>query len=59
MERTSNGNLSIAGNWDDNGLNVNNWNGNANDNVGMGASRQSSLCQDKRLPLGSLLSQAL
>ena len=44
MERTSNGNLSIAGNWDDNGLNVNNWNGKPNGNVGMGASRQSGLC---------------
>ncbi len=30
---------SIVGNFDENGLNVNNWNGNRNDNVGVGASR--------------------
>ena len=39
------GNLSIVGNFDENGLNVNNWNGNRNDNIGCGASRQSSLIQ--------------
>ena len=33
---------SIVGNFDENGLNVNNWNGNRNDNVGCGAARQSS-----------------
>ena len=33
------GNVSCVGNFDENGLNVNNWNGNRNDNVGVGASR--------------------
>jgi hypothetical protein len=41
---------SIVGNFDENGLNVNNWNGNRNDNVGCGASRQSSLNPRKRSP---------
>ena len=35
--------MSIVGNFDENGLNVNNWNGNRNDNVGCGAARQSFL----------------
>ena len=34
------GNVSCVGNFDENGLNVNNWNGNPNDNVGVGASRK-------------------
>lgn len=33
---------SIVGNFDENGLNINNWNGNRNDNVGCGAARQLS-----------------
>ena len=33
------GNVLCVGNFDENGLNVNNWNGNRNDNVGVGASR--------------------
>ncbi|MBI4065821.1 hypothetical protein HY412_01340 [Candidatus Kaiserbacteria bacterium] len=39
----SGGNWSIVGNFNENGLNVNNWNGNRNDNVGCGAARQSLL----------------
>jgi hypothetical protein len=42
---------SIVGNFDENGLNVNNWNGNRNDNVGCGASRQLSLYPAERPPL--------
>ena len=39
---------SIVGNFDENGLNVNNWNGNRNDNVGCGAARQLSLYSPER-----------
>ena len=42
------GNVSCVGNFNENGLNVNNWNGNANNNVGLGASRNSHLVSKPR-----------
>ncbi|OGN02968.1 MAG: hypothetical protein A3G02_00265 [Candidatus Yanofskybacteria bacterium RIFCSPLOWO2_12_FULL_44_13b] len=44
------GNVSCVGNFDENGLNVNNWNGNRNDNVGVGASRNFFLSYEKYPP---------
>ncbi|TSC80830.1 MAG: hypothetical protein G01um101429_139 [Parcubacteria group bacterium Gr01-1014_29] len=40
---SSAGNVSCVGNFDENGLNINNWNANRNYNVGLGASRNSHL----------------
>ena len=47
----SNGNRVNVGNFDANGLNVNNnWDDNRNDNIGVASARKSPLCQVVGMP---------
>lgn len=46
---TSDGNRVYVGNFDSNGLNVNNnWDDNRNDNIGLSAARKSFLCLNQK-----------
>lgn len=49
------GNVSCVGNFDENGLNVNNWNGNRNSNVGVSAARNFYPVRMNKHPLKGCL----